>query len=208
MKLLLSRLAVVAAVPVLAISCMVTSVPQRLDRFVDNAELKSSSYSSADWEKSVSEYDKLAEKFASTEQDYSQEEQQMAARAMGRYHSLLLKNGIQQSEDYLEKLKDELPAYIDGLAEGLGKRAEDIEKTLEKILSDKKLEKSLENLGEQIQKIASDEKLGKAIEDFGKKLEGLLENKELEKSLEDLGKRLEDLFGSFSGEEPAQEEMK
>ena len=208
MKLLLSRLAVVAAVPVLAISCMVTSVPQRLDRFVDNAELKSSSYSSSDWEKSVSEYDKLAEKFASTEQDYSQEEQQMAARAMGRYHSLLLKNGIQQSEDYLEKLKDELPAYIDGLAEGLGKRAEDIEKTLEKILSDKKLEKSLENLGEQIQKIASDEKLGKAIEDFGKKLEGLLENKELEKSLEDLGKRLEDLFGSFSGEEPAQEEMK
>ena len=199
MKLLLSRLAVIAAVPVLAISCMVTSVPQRLDRFVDNAELKSSSYSSADWEKSVSEYDKLAEKFASTEQDYSQEEQQMAARAMGRYHSLLLKNGIQQSEDYLEKLKDELPAYIDGLAEGLGKRAEDIEKTLEK---------SLENLGEQIQKIASDEKLGKAIEDFGKKLEGLLENKELEKSLEDLGKRLEDLFGSFSGEEPAQEEMK
>ena len=107
-----------------------------------------------------------------------------------------------------QKLKDELPAYIDGLAEGLGKRAEDIEKTLEKILSDKKLEKSLENLGEQIQKIASDEKLGKAIEDFGKKLEGLLENKELEKSLEDLGKRLEDLFGSFSGEEPAQEEMK
>ena len=56
--------------------------------------------------------------------------------------------------------------------------------------------------------ILAGEKLGKAIEDFGKKLEGLLENKELEKSLEDLGKRLEDLFGSFSGEEPAQEEMK
>ncbi len=207
MKLLFSRLSVVAAVSALAISCMVTSIPQKLDRFVDKAELKSASYTSADWERSVAEYDKLADKYTSSEQDYSQEEQQMAARAMGRYHSLLLKNGIQQSEDYLEKLKDELPAYLDGLAEGLGKRAEDIEKALEKILSDKKLEKSLENLGEKIEKIATDEKLGKAVEEFGKKLEQIFENPELEKSLEDLGKRLEDIFGSFTSEESSGEEL-
>ena len=207
MKLLVSRLSVVAAVSALAISCMVTSIPQKLDRFVDKAELKSASYTSADWERSVAEYDKLADKYTSSEQDYSQEEQQMAARAMGRYHSLLLKNGIQQSEDYLEKLKDELPAYLDGLAEGLGKRAEDIEKALEKILSDKKLEKSLENLGEKIEKIATDEKLGKAVEEFGKKLEQIFENPELEKSLEDLGKRLEDIFGSFTSEESSGEEL-
>ena len=207
MKLLFSRLSVVAAVSALAISCMVTSIPQKLDRFVDKAELKSASYTSADWERSVAEYDKLADKYTSSEQDYSQEEQQMAARAMGRYHSLLLKNGIQQSEDYLEKLKDELPAYLDGLAEGLGKRAEDIEKALEKILSDKKLEKSLENLGEKIEKIATDEKLGKAVEEFGKKLEQIFENPELEKSLEDLGKRLEDIFGNFTSEESSGEEL-
>ena len=207
MKLLFSRLSVVAAVSALAISCMVTSIPQKLDRFVDNAELKSASYNSADWERSVAEYDKLADKFTSSEQDYSQEEQQMAARAMGRYHSLLLKNGIRQSEDYLEKLKDELPAYLDGLAEGLGKRAEDIEKALEKILSDKKLEKSLENLGEKIEQIATDEKLGNAVEEFGKKLEKIFENPKLEKSLEDLGKRLEDLFGSFTSEESSGEEL-
>ena len=35
------------------------SVPQRMDSFVDNAELKSDSYSAEDWEKSEATFEKL-----------------------------------------------------------------------------------------------------------------------------------------------------
>lgn len=201
MKTLFYKLSVVVAAMTLAISCMVTSVPQKLDRFVDKAELKSASYTSADWKRSISEYDKLADKYAATKEEYSPEEQEMAARAMGRYHSLLLKNGIEVSKSYLDKLKEVLPSYIEGLTEGFGKGAESLEKTLEELLSDEKLEKSLESLGQQIEKIASDEKLGKTLEEFGKKLENILESEELEKSLEGIGKKLEELFGGFTAEE-------
>lgn len=50
----------------------------------------------------------------------------MAARAMGRYHSLLIKSCVEQPAAYLKELESILPSYLEGLVDGLGENAEEL----------------------------------------------------------------------------------
>ena len=54
---------IVAMIAFLMASCASQSAPQKLDSFVDKAELNSSSYSQTDWEKSAVEYQKLVDDY-------------------------------------------------------------------------------------------------------------------------------------------------
>ena len=54
---------IVAMIAFLMASCVSQSAPQKLDSFVDKAELNSSSYSQSDWEKSAVEYQKLVDDY-------------------------------------------------------------------------------------------------------------------------------------------------
>ena len=105
---------------VLLATCSSSNIPQKLDSFVDNAELKSNDYDAEDWQNSMLQYEELVEEFSNSGKEYSNAEKQMAARAMGRYHSLLIKNGIAQSAAYLKELESILPSYLEGLIDGLG----------------------------------------------------------------------------------------
>ena len=79
----------------------------------------------------------------------------MAARAMGRYHSLLIKNGIEQSAAYLKELESILPSYLEGLVDGLGENSEDLGKTLEGIFNSEEIEDAFEGLSKKLDEILS-----------------------------------------------------
>jgi len=128
-------------------------MPQKLDSFVDNAELKSNDYDAEDWQNSMLQYEELVEEFSNSGKEYSNAEKQMAARAMGRYHSLLIKNGIEQSAAYLKELESILPSYLEGLIDGLGENSEEFGKTLEGISNSEELEKAFDGLGNRLEEL-------------------------------------------------------
>jgi len=136
-------------------ACSSSNVPQKLDSFVDKAELESSDYDAEDWQKSMSRYEILVEEYSYSGKEYSDAEKQMAARAMGRYHSLIIKNGIEQSAAYLKELESILPSYLEGLVDGLGENSEDLGKTLEGIFNSEEIEDAFEGLSKKLDEILS-----------------------------------------------------
>lgn len=138
---------------VLLATCSSSNIPQKLDSFVDNAELKSNDYDAEDWQNSMLQYEELVEEFSNSGKEYSNAEKQMAARAMGRYHSLLIKNGIEQSAAYLKELESILPSYLEGLIDGLGENSEEFGKTLKGISNSEELEKAFDGLGNRLEEL-------------------------------------------------------
>lgn len=134
-------------------ACSGSNIPQKLDSFVDNAELKSSEYDAEDWQKSMNQYEKLVEEYSNTDKEYSESEKQMAARAIGRYHFLLIKNGVEQSAAYLKELESILPSYLEGLVDGIGENSEELEKTLDGLFNSEEMEKAVEGLGNKLEEI-------------------------------------------------------
>lgn len=138
---------------VLMATCSSSNIPQKLDSFVDNAELKSNDYDAEDWQNSMLQYEELVEEFSNSGKEYSNAEKQMAARAIGRYHSLLIKNGIEQSAAYLKELESILPSYLEGLVDGLGENSEEFGKTPEGIFNSEELEKAFDGLGNRLEEL-------------------------------------------------------
>ena len=153
MKTILPRIIAFLTSLLLIFSCTTANAPQKLDDFVDKAELNSGSYDTDDWSKSMEQYEKLVDEYANSGKEYTPEEKQMAARAMGRYHSLLIKNGVEQSAAYLKELEAILPSYLEGLVDGLGENSEELGKTLEVIFNSEELEKAFEALGNKLEEI-------------------------------------------------------
>ena len=152
MKHSIFRLLVLSAISLILGSCSV-SIPEKLDRFVDKAELNSSSYDANDWQKSLNQYAELVNELSSSGKQYSDAEKEMAVRAMGRYHSLLIKNGIEASATYIKELKSILPSYLEGLVEGLDENSDEIGKSLEGLFDSEELYRVLDNLGEKLEGI-------------------------------------------------------
>lgn len=138
---------------VLLATCSSSNIPQKLDSFVDNAELKSNDYDAEDWQNSMLQYEELVEELSNSGKEYSNAEKQMAARAMGRYHSLLIKNGIEQSAAYLKELESILPSYLEGQIDGLGENSKEFGKTLEGISNSEELEKAFDGLGNRLEEL-------------------------------------------------------
>lgn len=122
-----------ASTVVLLFACINENAALKLERFVDNAEMRSDSYDAEDWKESAIQYERILKEYSAPGKSYTDAEKKRAAQAIGRYHSLLLKNGIKASASFLEELKTTLPAYLEGLVNGINEDAEDLEKTLESL---------------------------------------------------------------------------
>lgn len=134
-------------------SCANTSAIVKLDHFVDDAELKSPDYTSQDWEKSQTEYNLLVEKMLEDDSEYTDEEREMAARAMGRYHALLIKYGIEKSATLFQQLGKLLPQYIDGFASALEENGQNIESFFKNLFDEEKINQSMEHLEQSLESI-------------------------------------------------------
>ena len=148
-----TRFLAISIIAIVITACIRSNAPQKLDSFVDKTELNCDEYDADDWRKSMAQYDQLVKEFNKPGKQYTEAEKQMAARAMGRYHSLLIKNGIEQSAAYLEELKKVLPSYLEGLVDGLGENSDEIGKSLEDIFNSEEFEKAFEGLGETLEDI-------------------------------------------------------
>ena len=124
-----------------------------MDSFVDKAELDSDGYSSEDWEKSTQDFQTLVDKYNNSEKQYSEAERQMAARAMGRYHALLLKNGLVKTGSVIEDLVKIIPEYIEGFADELVNNSEGFLQELESVLDSGRFESSFEKLGSALESV-------------------------------------------------------
>lgn len=147
-------LTIVAAVAIA--SCANTSAIVKLDHFVDEAELKSSEYSEKDWELSKAEYEKLVAEMLSDDSEYSDQEREMAARAMGRYHALLIKNGLEQSTSLIKQFGKMLPEYIEGFASSLEESGQNVQSFLQDLFNEEKIDQSLEHLEKSLESIFGD----------------------------------------------------
>ncbi|MGM9790074.1 MAG: hypothetical protein ACI3Y9_07175 [Candidatus Cryptobacteroides sp.] len=132
-------------------SCAVQTVPQQMDEFVEDAEANAEDYTAEDWAQSTEAYKMLVDEYLNSGQEYTEEEKQMAASAIGRYHALLLNNGIALAGGYLKKLGEILPSYLDGFASGIEESGGDIESFFNNLVDEEALEQSAERLNEALE---------------------------------------------------------
>ena len=102
-----------------------TSLPRRIDDFVDQTEASADSMTYEDWELTTQQYEALLEEFAENYDYYTPEERQQVYEAVGRYNGLLVKKGLTEFQiqanqfmNSLNKIIDELPNALEGLIEG------------------------------------------------------------------------------------------
>lgn len=150
---ILKGLFILIATSVSVMSCSMKSLPEQLDAFVDKAELNCSSYDNLDWEKSTSQYEEMVNAYMTSDKVYSDSEKEMAARAIGRYHALLIKNGIKESATFLKELGGILPSYLDGFASEVGDGQVNLDGIIDDVFNSEKLEESLDELGNALENL-------------------------------------------------------
>ena len=129
-------------------------LPEQLDAFVDNAELRSSTYDAEDWERSVKKYETLVRQYSSSKVQYTESEKHLAAQAMGRYHVLLVANGIEQSAALLKEMAEIFPSYLEGVLDGLEENSGTIKEALKSLMGeDEKFEMKMKGFDERLEEI-------------------------------------------------------
>lgn len=149
-------LVLIAFIGLMNLSLSARSIPEKLDRFVDDVELRCDRYTESDWEKATDEYHSLISKYYADRENFSDAEKMMAARAMGRFHALLIKNGINKGLSRLGDFTSTIPGYVQGFSDNV----EGFE------------------LGNAIKEFIDKIDIEKALNDFGKALDSLFRTTE------------------------------
>lgn len=147
----MKKLIVIAIALISVISCAsYKSIPEDIDSFVDKAEIKAPGYNMSDWETSKAEYEALVDQFTDNFSKFTDDQKALATNAMGRYHALLVKNGLAESVGVLNMIKNLIPSYIDGITGVLKENEQEIVNTLSGILDLNSIGSSLNDLGTEI----------------------------------------------------------
>lgn len=147
----MKKLIVIAVALIAVISCAsYNNIPDEIDSFVDKAEIKAPNYDMSDWETSKAEYEALVDQYTDNFAKFTDEQKALATNAMGRYHALLVKNGLAESVGVLNMIKNLLPSYIDGITGVIKENEQDIVNTLSGILDMNNLGNSLNDLGTEL----------------------------------------------------------
>lgn len=182
-------------------SCANTSIPKKMDNFVDDAELEFNDYTEKDWNKSIERFDQLVDKYNEREDKYSDSEKKMAAKAILRYNVLLLKNGFSAAGDFLKGLGDMFPSILEGMSAGFSAGMEGVSVGMEGLLNglggfSDGLNKAITNTD----LMSSDEidalvdKFSNSTEEWGRKL-----GEQLEKSFGNFGSSIEKSVHNMEG---------
>lgn len=113
----MKRLAFVLTIIFIAvnsISCT-TSLPSRIEKFVDRVEKDCSSYSKEDWQNASEQFTKLMDQYDMSYDQLSKEDRAIINRSIGRFHATAVKAGINSiidSFDDLFSLSSTLPARV------------------------------------------------------------------------------------------------
>lgn len=138
--------------------CFAKSLPLRINDFVTDTELKCNKYSKEDWNRSYDRFQALTKEYSESDRKYSDAERRIANRAMGRYHALLVKNGIAVGAESIKEFGRKLPDYIKGFADGLNIDTGELKEKIKSSIDTVKLRQSLDELKERIEQLIDDYK--------------------------------------------------
>ena len=126
------------------------SVPDRLDSFVLNAESSAQNYSSEDWELSNTQYQNLVDTYWDNLDKYSQEDRARVTKAIAKYQTLLVLNGISETAELINLIKEVAPAYLDGIKDAVNDSRSGILNTIRELVDFSEIEDSFSNLKEDV----------------------------------------------------------
>ena len=153
----------IAILTVCAAVAAYANVPLKIEEFVAKTEQECDKYSKEDWEQNRNEYRALLEDYKNSRKEYSQNEKEIAVRAMGRYNALLIKKGIVKSTMGIKEVSALIPGFIKGLSEGLDANSGEINSALHSLVDTNRIKGALQSLGNA---------LGKALAGKGESPEG------------------------------------
>ena len=150
-------------------------VPDRLDAFVGEAEVSASKYSAEDWAESKAEYQALINEFSEHEDQYTDEEKARVMKDIGRYHALLVVNGINEAAAFVETLRKILPSYLDGIKEVVEENKSGVSDLIKGILNPEGIDRAVKGLMEELSVLGEeiDESVEEALEGYEDILEEL-----------------------------------
>lgn len=92
-----------------------------LDNFVNKVEANEQTYTEADWQMSDEEFERLCAEIEANYDSMTPEQQKAAMKAIGKYHGMRTREGIDSAFDEAKKAIEKLPAILEGFGEGLNK---------------------------------------------------------------------------------------
>lgn len=139
------------------------NVPDKIDAFVGKAEMSAKEYTADDWELSKEEYDALILEYEDNIDKYSKEERALVTKAIGRYQTLMLLNGIDQAASVVNMFKELLPSYLHGVEDAVNERYDGIVDRAKGLLDFTEIEESAQSLEEELSNLA--EEISEEIEE-------------------------------------------
>lgn len=153
-------------------------VPDKMDAFVGNAEVSASEYTAEDWAQSKEEYQALINEFSEHEDQYTPEEKARVMKDIGRYHALLVVNGINEAASFVENLKKILPEYLNGINEVVNENKGGVSDLIKGILHPEGLDEAVRGLVESLSSLG--EEVNQSVEEALEEYEDILEELEEE----------------------------
>lgn len=159
--------------------------PDKLDKFVEKAEMSATRYSEEDWATSKEEYEALIEEYYAHEDEYTSEEKARAMKAIGRYHALLLVNGVSEAASIIDSFKKAVPSYLEGLEDVFKESGDEMKELFKGLFDTKEMDSAFKDMMEALSGM-----MGGATSE----LEGLFEDYEdLLDDYEDILEDIEDI---------------
>lgn len=91
----------------------------RVEIFVSKTEARYENYTEEDWQKSMQEYQALAQEYKDNYQSYSKEERDRINKAFGKYTGILLKQGLSTAGNALQQAIDGASSFMKGVFDSM-----------------------------------------------------------------------------------------
>ena len=102
---------------VLAASCNLMPLPQRMDKFVDNVEKNYTNYTQDDWDAANEKFEALCNEYQQNKGSLTQDEIKQVRSAMGRYVGIAVRSGAESISDTIQEISDEIPGLLQGIGD-------------------------------------------------------------------------------------------
>lgn len=106
---------IILAVSLLVLAGCNRPLDKRVESFVARTEAACEKYSDADWEKSIKEYEALAQEYKDTYKACTKEERERINEAFGKYTRLMIKRGASAVDNALQDALDEASSFLKGV---------------------------------------------------------------------------------------------
>lgn len=116
-KLLFVAILAVAVLVVLSIGKK--PLTERFENLVEATEEQMDKFTEQDWEKQNAKFSELVKEYKSKIENIDKEDRAEIDKAIGKYHALALKSGINEIAESATTIFDNITSTVDGFVDGL-----------------------------------------------------------------------------------------